>query len=487
MKKLPLDRRSFLKGTAGAVLPSVAAAGQTRSKNRQRPNVVLIVTDNQGRDAGCYGNPVIQTPNLDHLAEDGVRMTHAFCTTSSCSPSRSVILTGMYAHANGMYGLAHAYHHFSSFDHVKSLPVRLSEAGYRTARAGKLHVTPESVYRFDATVEANSRNPVEMAEKSEDLIAAESDRPFFLYFCPYDPHRDRPFDTWPDPNRFANRPEGYPGTTPVEYDPGEVAVPSFLTDTPETRAELAQYYQSISRVDQGVGRLVEILKQNGKYDNTLIIFLSDNGPAFPGALATLYEPGMRLPCLVRSPYQQRRGLACDALVNWADIAPTILDFAGAGAPEGEINGRSFRSALEEEHPQGWDETYASHTFHEVTMYTPMRVVRQRKYKLIWNIAYEQEQPVSRDIRNSSTWQSLVRRGKKYMGKRPIEAFLHRPEFELYDLENDPDEIHNLADDPKFAEVLASLQSKIQAFQERTEDPWIISWEGRKGLHVIERH
>ncbi len=121
-------------------------------------NVVLFVTDDQGQDAGCYGNPVIKTPNLDALAADGTRFTHAYCTTASCSPSRSVILTGLFNHANGQYGLEQRLHHFRSFENVKSLPVRLAQAGYRTARIGKFHVGPESVYRFDEQLPGNPRN-----------------------------------------------------------------------------------------------------------------------------------------------------------------------------------------------------------------------------------------------------------------------------------------------------------------------------------------
>ena len=136
---------------------------------------------------------------------------------------------------------------------------------------------------------------------------------------------------------------------------------------------------------------------------------------------------------------------------------------------------------------GWDEVYASHSLHEVTMYHPMRVVRGRRYKLIWNIAYEQTQPISRDIGESSTWQSIVRGGIKTLGKRPIEQFLHRPQFELYDLKNDPDEIRNLADDSAHATILEELKTKLRQFQERTNDPWIISWEDHRGLTVIERH
>ncbi len=480
-----LDRRLFLVRSA-AGFAAVGAPARSIGRSPSQPNVVLILTDNLGRDLGCYGNPVIRTPNIDRLAGEGVRMTHAFCTTSSCSPSRSVVLTGLYAHANGMYGLAHAYHHFSSFEDVKSLPVMLSEGGYRTGLAGKLHVEPESVYRFDTTVEADSRNPVEMAERSRSFIDA-ADKPFFLYFCPYDPHRGRPFTTWPEPNPFGNRPDGYPGVRAETYDPRKVVVPSFLTDTPECRAEIAQYYQSISRVDQGVGRLVSILRETGKYDNTVVLLESDNGSAFPGALTTLYEPGMRLPCIVRSPFQERKGITCGAMINWADLAPTIADFAGLDHASLGFQGRSFRSVLETENPGGWDQVYASHTFHEVTMYQPMRVLRQRRYKLIWNIVHDQQLQMTRDLRESSTWRALMRRDARQLGKREISALLKRPEFELYDLDQDPDEINNLAAQPEFADRLSAMTRELREFQERTRDPWIISWEGHPGLKVIEKH
>ena len=479
-----IDRRRFLRNSLQA--PAALAAGNLLGQGNGRPNVVLIVVDNLGLDLGCYGNSGVKTPHLDALAADGVRMTYAFCTTSSCSPSRSVILTGQYAHANGMYGLQHAYHHFASFDHVRSLPAILGDAGYRTARIGKLHVGPESVYRFDSALEADSRNPVEMAERSQEFIESD-ERPFFLHFGPYDPHRGRPFNSWPEPNPFANRPEGYPGVETVEYSAEDVVIPPFLTNTPETRAELAQYYQAISRLDQGVGRLAEILKAAGKYDDTLIIFLSDNGSAFPGALATLYEPGMRLPCIVRSPEQGRRGIACDAMINWADIAPTIADFAGAPSEKEQFQGRSFRRAIADRSPAGWDEIYASHTFHEVTMYQPMRVFRGRRFKLIWNIVHDQELSFPRDIEESSTMQSLSRRGVERIGERSVKDLRRRPEFELYDLEKDPGEANNLANDPGRRALLDELTAKVRKFQERTQDPWVIAWGDHKGLAVVEKH
>lgn len=482
-----LPRRAFLLFlllTPGARAAAAAAPA--------RPNIVLIVADDHGREAlGCYGNAVVRTPNLDALAADGTRFTHAFCTTASCSPSRSVILTGQHNHRNGMYGLQHDDHHFQSFDQVQSLPVRLAGGGYRTARIGKFHVGPEAVYAFQTVLSGGAandpatigRSPVEMAEQSRGFIAAQDERPFFLYFASDDPHRanavlpgGKPtFDTWPAPNRFGNRPAGYPGITPVVYRPQDVVVPTFLPDTPACRAELAEYYQAISRLDEGVGRLIALLKSAGRYDSTLIIYISDNGAAFPGAKTTLYDPGMRLPCLVRSPGRRHPGAVQPAMITWADLTPTILDVAGVQSAAGAFDGRSFRAGLDGGELRGWDEVHASHSFHEITMYYPMRVVRTRRHKLIHNLAGELTFPSALDLIKSPTWISAVESGGGRLGRRPLEQFLHRPKFELYDLERDPDEVINLADDPTQQKLKADLIEKLKAFQVATKDPWQRKW------------
>lgn len=457
-----------------------------------RPNILLIVADDHGTDAlGCYGNTVIRTPHLDALAADGTRFTHAFCTTASCSPSRSVLLTGQHGHRNGMYGLQHDMHHFQSFAGVRSLPARLAAAGYRTGRIGKFHVAPESVYAFQTVLSGGAandpaslgRSPVEMADQSRAFIGESDPRPFFLLFAADDPHRGnivlpdgRPsFDSFPAPNPFGNRSAGYPGITPVRYRPADVVVPPFLPDTPECRAELAEYYQAVSRLDEGVGRLMRILRETGRLENTLIVYLSDNGIAFPGAKTTLYEPGIRLPLIVRAPGRTRPGAVQPAMVTWADITPTLLDAAGAPVAAGECDGRSFRAGLDGAPLTGWDEVYASHTLHEITMYYPMRAVRTRRHKLIWNIAHGLAFPFALDLAQSPTWVGHRRAGGAIFGRRSVEAFLRRPALELYDLERDPHETVNLADDPAHAELRKELVGRLQAFQAATRDPWLHKW------------
>jgi N-sulfoglucosamine sulfohydrolase len=430
-------------------------------------NVVLFVADDHGAEAiGAYGNRIVKTPRLDELAAEGVRFSHAFATTASCSASRSVILTGLHNHRNGQYGHEHEYHHFSAFENVRSLPVMLAEAGYRTARGGKYHVAPERVFKFDQVV---------TLPKVEAFIRQDASKPFFLYYATNEPHR--PFNHDPEDR----------------VDAATVVVPPWLPDIPEVRQEIALYYASIRRVDKTFGSIVDALKRTGTYDDTLVLYMSDNGAAFPGSKTNVYEPGIRLPLIVRTPGQRRRGIVNGAMVSWVDLTPTILAFAGvtvapppaSADPVGPgrfrnetpaIQGRSFLSILEEGRPDGWDEVYASHTFHEITMYYPMRVVRTRTHKLIWNLAHQLPYPFASDLYASKSWQGALTRRLPTFGPRTLSAYVQRPAFELYDLERDPLESTNLAGDPEHAALLADLKARLKAFQARTGDPWILKWD-----------
>lgn len=513
---------ALILGTAGSLFASDDGANMNRRAAR---NVVVFISDDHGQDTGAYGNPVIRTPQLDALAAEGTLFTYAFATTASCSASRSVVLSGLHNHSTAQYGHAHDFHHFRAYDRIKSLPVLLEEAGYRTASIGKYHVAPREVYHFQQFLEGDSRNPVEMAENSRGFIEADSEQPFFLYFATSDPHRGRDLEpeevgaAWREkmseeiwtaepgdaprtapkgpypPNSFGNRPHGYPGIEEVTYDPVEVVVPAWLPDTPATRVELAQYYQSVSRVDQGFGHLMQILKDAGVYDETLIIYMSDHGVAMPGAKTTVYEPGLRSPLIVRHPEANERGVVSDAMISWVDITPTILDFAGVEPPVYEQNisnseiirnvdlpdeygfhGRSFLPVLYKEQSEGWDEINASHTFHEIQMYYPMRVVRDRDYKLIWNVAHDLPFPFATDLWSAATWQSVYQEGPDAMyGTKSVRDYMQRPEFELYDMRNDPHESANMADDPEYANVLETYKAKLHGFQVRASDPWVLKW------------
>jgi N-sulfoglucosamine sulfohydrolase len=275
-----------------AVGLAVVAGGWAARTTAAERNIIFFITDDESPTLGCYGDPIAATPRIDALAKDGTLFRHAFATTASCSASRSVVMSGLHNHMNGQYGHQHHFHKFASYYDVVSLslPRVLAGAGYRTAQIGKYHVAPEEVYRFETYLSGNARNPVQMAEQARAFITDTADgRPFFLYFGTADPHRgggkDETSTRELKPDLFGNRPNrsAYPGIDEVFFDPAKVVVPPFLPDTPDTREELAQYYQSCARIDQGLGRLVDILREAGLYEKTLIVSPPITGWLFPVA------------------------------------------------------------------------------------------------------------------------------------------------------------------------------------------------------------
>lgn len=478
-------------------------------------NIIFIITDDESPTLGCYGDPIAVSPHLDRLAADGTRFTRAYATTASCSASRSVVMSGLHNHHNGQYGHTHDFHKFESFRNVISmaLPRVLANAGYRTAQIGKYHVAPEEVFHFETYLPGNARNAVAMAEASRNFIAdREDERPFFLYFATSDPHRgggiDRNYSGNLKPDLFGNLPNRgiRPGVDEVFFDPAMVVVPPFLPDTPESRSELAQYYQSCARIDQGVGRLIEILEENDLYDKTLIVFTSDHGMAFAGAKTTIYQGGLRVPFVVRNPYEENRGVVSTAMISHVDITPSLLDFAGGldrekNAPKqlvrasdywkgksyvhmenmgrGEYtryHGKSWIGILGDGQAGHWETVFASHTFHEIQMYYPMRSVFDGRYKLIWNIAHGLPYPFASDLWASSTWQAQLAKGPEApYGMITVDQYVNRPKWELYDLGRLDYEAKNLAQNPKYAQILERLQEAIKSYQQSTDDPWILKW------------
>jgi N-sulfoglucosamine sulfohydrolase len=440
---------------AGLLATPVPAAG--------KKNVLLIVADDLGLQVGCYGDRHARTPHLDALAAGGTRFTHAFASVASCSPSRATLLTGLPTHQCGQYGLAHGTHNQHSFRGVRGLPALLKPAGYKSGVVGKLHVLPKEVYPFDAEIGDPGRNPVAVADKARRFIQSAGEAPFFLLIGYTDPHRAK--------EGFANDGK-YPGGVPrAKFDPAALSLPAFLPDRPEARAEWAEFYQSVTRMDHGVGLLLKLLDDLKVADDTLVIFLSDNGPPFVGAKTTLYDAGVHLPLIVRRP-GQTPGRTCAAMASWTDIAPTVLDWAGVAKPD-KLFGRSLLPVLEQPNPAGWETVYGSHQFHEITMYYPVRMVRTRAHKYLVNLAHGLEYPHASDLWGSPTWQGVLTRGDDRFGRRSVAGFLRRPKEELYDLAADPDELVNLAGKPSSEAVLADLRAKLAGWREATDDPWLI--------------
>ena len=424
-------------------------------------NVLLLIADDWSPLAGCFDSPVVQTPHVDALAKRATRFCSAFCTTPSCAASRANILTGHYSHTHGQYGHCHGIHNFHTGEHMPSIVKTLNDAGYVTGIIGKMHVQPESVYPWTHNyerVEGSSRSPKGMADRAREFFADIGDQPFYLHMGFSDPHRD-----------FGNG-QSYDGYDEVNYDPASIPIPNFLPDHPDVRAELAEYYQSITRMDAGFGAAIQALHDAGRADDTLVVVMSDHGMPFPGAKASSFDSGHNCPLLIARPGASE--VACEALVNWNNIAPTVYDWCGVDAPDG-LPERSLMPILDESKPDGWDEVFFSHTFHEVTNYYPYRVLRGRKYKYVKNLYPELTTPLPSDLWRSTTWQAIETHGLA-MGERSTDAFLHQAGEALFDVEKDPAETTNLIEDPGLADVAEAMREKVKAFRVRTDDPWALA-------------
>ena len=432
-------------------------------------NVMFVIADDWSRIARCYGNEVIRTPRIDEFAERGVVFDYGFCTSPSCAVSRACILTGQHSHTHGQYGHCHGIHGFRTHEHMQSVPKILKAHGFATACIGKKHVEPVSVYPFDYEPKVNPRSPVAVTEKIDEFLSQNNDKPFYLHIgCTY-PHRAG--------KGFGNERE-HEGIQPGSYTPEDIIVPNFLPDVPAVREDLADYYESVSRWDAVVGAALDALDVSGRADDTLVFVTTDHAMPFPGAKASSFDSGHHCPLLIASPTQQRQGIRNQALVNWVDFAPTMLDWCGVSHPDGQdaLPGRSLLPILEDDNHQPgngqWEETYFSHCFHEVTNYYPYRVLRGRKYKYVRNLAYQLETPLPSDLFRSISWTAVRNDNIQMLGDRPREDFVHQSREALFDMENDPAESKNLIDKPELQNIANEMRRKVMDFRRKTKDPWL---------------
>jgi N-sulfoglucosamine sulfohydrolase len=431
------------------------------------PSVLLIIADDWSPIAGCYGNRVIQTPHIDALARRGVVFDRAFCTTPSCAASRANLLTGLYSHTHGQYGHCHGGHGFRTHEHVTSLPTVLRKADIRSGLIGKQHVAPLSVYPFDTLAQGKTQSVNHLVEGVDGFLNDAGDRPFYLHVAPTYPHRVG----------YAFGAEHHRDEFPAfHYAPGDVTVPDWLPDLPEVRQDLAHYYEAVSRYDHCVGQVLAALDRSGRADDTLVLVMTDHGMPFPGAKASSFEAGHHCPLIVAPPKGAlpRHGPRCNALVNWTDIMPTVLDWLTVPREHWPkaLAGRSFLPVLGEAEPNGWDETYYAHCFHEVTNYFPYRVLRGRRYKFVQHLAAELPMPLPADLFRSPTWTAVREQDVTQLGGRTRDLTLHRPAEALYDLQTDPLETRNVLDEPELRSVADAMRDKLIDFRMRTADPWL---------------
>lgn len=419
-----------------ALLTSLATA-------QEHPNIIWIVADDLGPELGCYGDTVVRTPRLDQLAAEGLRFTQAFSTSPVCSASRSAFITGMYQTSIG------AHHHRTMKleplpEGVKSVPQRLQEeAGYRTLNIkgglganGKLDFN----FEFDADQWMPTAKPEAMTE---------GDAPFFAQFNFHEPHR-----------KFVDQEDG--------VDPTAVQLPPYYPDHPITREDWAQYLDSVEVADAKTGAVLDWLEEQGLAETTVVFFFGDHGRPHLRGKQWLYEGGIHVPLLVRWPGQIEAGKVSEDLTSLIDVAATSLHLAGLALPD-SLEGQPF---LGSDLPAPRDHIIAAR---DRCGDAPdrIRAVRTDRFKYIRN--YIPELPYYNTSRYKSMGYPVLQLMKDLQkeGKlTPPQALFFadsRPEEELYDLENDPHEIHNLAKDPEYATKLAELRQIEQNWVETSGD------------------
>jgi N-sulfoglucosamine sulfohydrolase len=426
-----------------------------------RPNIVLIIADDLAwDDIGAYGNKKIRTPSIDRLAREGLKFTSAFVTISSCSPSRSSLITGRYPHNTDAEQL-----HWPLPAEQVTFVEKLRAAGYWTAASGKWHLGDYVRDRFDL-VDDPGEAGFQTDPKTGKMLAKDDsgaagwlptmrrrpkDKPFFLWLAALDPHRDYVENSIPKPHR-----------------PADVIVPPYLPDTSEVRKELALYYDEITRLDDYVGKVIAELERQGEAENTLVLFMSDNGRPFPRAKTTLYDSGIKTPLIARWPKQIRRGGVANGLISSVDIAPTILQLAGLAIPP-TVQGKSFAAILIDPNATTRDAIYAEKNWHDYE--DRARAVRTARFKYIRNDYPDLPLTTSADSGRSPTMDA-IRRLRDAGRLTPEQSRIFqtpRPAEELYDVIVDPHEFKNLAEDRRHAQTLAELREKLNQWGRETDD------------------
>lgn len=447
--------------TGTGLTPVKAATGaELQPEETQRPNIVVFMADDAGMDFGCYGNATIRTPHIDRLAREGIRFEKAFVTSPQSSPSRTSLMTGQFAHTLGTEDL-----HTPLDDSTRMMPAYLNQAGYRTGSLLKTHWGPNGDKQFSHRITSG------YAPGGGDLTEAffadyrqfldeSAQTPFFLWVGFMDPHRPY-FNT----------------VCPKVNPPETVHVPPYLADQPDTRRDIADYEDEISRMDRNIGRMVDELEKRGLLHNTILVFLSDNGSPFPRSKGSLYDAGIQTPLIFCwKDHIPPQSVHSNGLISTIDLAPTLLDLAGIPMSD-EVYGKSFKSLLFNPAERGREYIYAERNWHDTDEY--MRCVRTEKYKLIYNAYYERPHGIAMDLSTSDSWYDLKRlqRSGKLTPAQSLVFQSPRPMIEIYDLENDPEELDNIADLKSSLEAGRTLARQLVRWQKETKDhAW---WQRRR--------
>jgi arylsulfatase A-like enzyme len=392
------------------------------------PNILYLHSHDTGRAIQPYGHQ-IPTPNIQRLADQGLLFRAAFCGAPSCSGSRACLLTGQWAHSNGMIGLAHRG--FELNDLTQHLVHPLRRAGYWSALIGEQHLSRDpAVLGYDHVEEIDTTRVASVAPAAAKVLRERPPEPFFLSVGFFETHRE-----FFEPTSVRDALYSVP--------------PANLPDTPETRRDMAAYKASARSLDQGVGAVLNALDEHGLSDDTLVILTTDHGLAFPGSKATLYDRGIGVLLIMRGPGGFHGGQI--------DLYPTLCELAGIETPA-FVQGRSMLPLIRREVAEINEEVFAELTYHAA--YEPMRAIRTHRWKYIRRFG-ERELPVLANVDDGPSKELLIEAG---WADRPL------PREELHDLLFDPGEAADLAGEETYAPVLEDLRERLETWMRETDDP-----------------
>jgi uncharacterized sulfatase len=412
-----------------------------------RPHIVVVLSDDHGwLDSSPYGSEVVQTPHLQRLADAGTLFTHVFVGSPSCVPSRAVIMSGLLPARNGAQA-----NHTQLREGVRTLPTYLAALDYRVVHFGKSHFQPRAQYAEMEFVPSEVKggplnNDLDTQAFDEWLATRDSAdlRPLCLIVCPHSPHV-----YWPENDG---------------YDPERVELPPSFVDTPETRRWRTRYYTDITKLDRQVGAVYDSVRDR-LGDNTLFIYTSDHGAQFPFAKWNLYDAGLRVPFIAVWPGVIEPGGSCDALISSADYLPTFVELAG-GVPSEGLDGVSFVGVLRGAATKHRTHVLAAHSGDGDMNVYPMRCVRSQRYKYILNLHPEYEYTTHIDKGSDPDGREFWRSWERAAESSPaaaqiVQRYHRRPPEELYDVESDPHELHNLAGSADHADLLSQMRSQLR--------------------------
>ena len=440
---------------SAAARPTLAA---DRPTTDSAPNVLIIMADDATySDLPLYGGRNVKTPAIDRLASQGMMFTHAYVSMSMCLPCRTEMFTGLYPMRSGA-----CFNHSAARAGTKSICHYLGDRGYRVGIAGKVHVKPQSSFPFKM-VAGFERGCVSKTAKHEcsdirKFMSPSAEEPFCLVVALVVPHV-----VWTvgDPSHFDRK---------------KLELPPHLVDTPQTRDDFAKYLAEIEVLDRQVGDVLETLDETGQADRTMVLFTSEQGAQFPGCKWTNWELGLHTGFIVRWPGKVSPGSRTDALIQYADVLPTLLEAAGGDPQSAPFDGSSFLPVLLGQRTEHRQYVYAMHNNVPEGPPYPIRSVRDRHFRYIRNLTPEAtyiEKHLMGLAEHNPYWATWIfATAADPHAYAMVHRYMHRPAEELYDSTNDPFEHGNLADDPKHAETKARLSAELDRWMREQQDPGV---------------